>query len=238
MPHRTLLNCCLAVATFLVSPVTSRAQLPVPASNGAASIQAQPDFTLINLPTTRGLPAMKSAFRVTHRFGRSLTRGDFGQAAENLFGLDDGAQIGLEYRFGVMAGLQAGIYRTSDKTIQFFGQYDLFRQSDSKPATVDLVATIEGLNNFHKGTVVEKENNEYATSISVLLSRTIGDVAALYLQPAFIAHSDVYSTAGCLEDEAACQRCGDARGSNNRLAHMATPHLARPWTPCASIAIL
>src|SRR5439155_7624475 len=101
--------------------------------------------------------------------------------------------------FGVMRGLQAGIYRTSDKTIEFFGQYDMFRQSESLPITVDLVATIEGLNNFHKGTVVEPEDDEYATSIGVLLSRTISEVAAFYLQPTFVAHSNVLSTAGCIE---------------------------------------
>ena len=32
----------------------------------------QPDFTLITLPTTLRMPRFKSAFRVTHRFGRSL----------------------------------------------------------------------------------------------------------------------------------------------------------------------
>src|SRR5438874_1354412 len=111
---------------MFVSPVASRAQLPAPAPpstpDDAVLNPAQPDFTVINAPTTRRLAAMKSAFRVTHRFGRSLTRGSFGEAASNLFGLDSGAQIGLEYRIGLMRGLQAGIYRTSDKTIEFFGQ--------------------------------------------------------------------------------------------------------------------
>ena len=45
-----------------------------------------------------------------------------------------------------MRGLQAGINRTSaGKTIQFFGQYDAVRQSDSMPVTMDIVASIEGL---------------------------------------------------------------------------------------------
>jgi len=247
VPHRIVVICWLAVAALLVLPATSRAQSPAPASDDAASNVAQPDFTVINLSTTRRLPRMKSAFRVTHRFGRSLTRGSFGQAAENLFGIDSGAQIGLEYRFGVMRGLQAGIYRTSDKTIEFLGQYDMFRQSESVPATVDLVATIEGLNNFHKGTVVDKEDNEYATSIGVLLSRTIGDVAAFYLQPTFVAHSNVYSTAGCLEHLehghdipgcAAAQTVGvDSNtflvGLSSRVRIRPTTYLVGSWTPRA-----
>ena len=35
----------------------------------------QPDFTLVNLPTTLRVPRYKSAFRVTHRFGRPLGAG-------------------------------------------------------------------------------------------------------------------------------------------------------------------
>jgi hypothetical protein len=237
---------CMVVAALLVSPAMSRAQSPPPAPPSDAVLNAaQPDFTVVNLPTTRRLPAMKSAFRVTHRFGRSLTRGSFGDAAANLFGIDSGAQIGLEYRFGVMRGLQAGIYRTSDKTIQFFGQYDMFRQGASKPATLDLVATIEGLNNFHRGTAIEEQDNEYATSIGVLLSRTIGDAAAFYLQPTFVAHSNVYSTAGCLEhlehghDIPGCaglQTDGiDSStflvGVSSRLRIRPTAYLVASWTP-------
>ena len=57
-------------------------------------------------------------------------KGDFGDLANDFFGLDSGAQIGLEYRFGLMRGLQAGIHRTSDKTIEFFAQYSLLQQRD------------------------------------------------------------------------------------------------------------
>ena len=35
-----------------------------------------------------------------------------------------------------MRGLQAGVYRTSDKTIQFFGQYDAMRQTATVPFTL------------------------------------------------------------------------------------------------------
>ena len=59
---------------------------------------AQPDYTVINLPTTLRLPRLRSAFRVTHRFGRPLGQGTFGDLVGDLFGLDSGAQIGLEYR--------------------------------------------------------------------------------------------------------------------------------------------
>jgi hypothetical protein len=194
---------------MLAVPALSFAQTPAPTPAPAVDPRderdlalnlAEPDFTTVNLPTTLRLPRFKSAFRVTHRFTRSLSDGSFGELASELFGIDNGAQIGLEYRFGIMRGLQAGIYRTSaGKTIQFFGQYDAFRQSESVPITLDLLASIEGLNNFHRGTLVDKEDNEYATTLGVLLSRTIGTRVALYLQPSYIFNSNTYSTAGCLE---------------------------------------
>src|SRR5207253_1348281 len=70
---------------------------------------AEPDYTLLSLPTSLRLPLFKSAFRVTHRFGRSLSEGDFGDVAGDLFGLDNGATIGLEYRFGIVPNGQVGI---------------------------------------------------------------------------------------------------------------------------------
>ena len=51
---------------------------------------AQPDFTLVGLPTGLRLPRFKSAFRVTHRFTRPLNQGDFGSLTEDFFGLDSG----------------------------------------------------------------------------------------------------------------------------------------------------
>src|SRR5688572_32162759 len=89
---------------------------------------SQPDFTIVNLPTTLRVPKFKSAFRVTHRFTRPLGDGSFGDLAGDLFGLDSGAQIGLEYRFGIMRATQIGFHRTSDRTIEFFAQREVVAQ--------------------------------------------------------------------------------------------------------------
>ena len=45
---------------------------------------SQPDFTIVTLPTTLRLPRHRSAFRVTHRFGRPLGAGKFGDLAGDL----------------------------------------------------------------------------------------------------------------------------------------------------------
>lgn len=143
--------------------------------------RAQPDFTIVNLPTTLRVPKFASAFRVTHRFARPLGAGDFGDLAEDLFGLDSGAQIGLEYRFGLLRGLQAGIYRTSDKTIQFFGQYSLLQQSRTGVVGLDVVASMEGTNNFR---------DSYTPALGVVVSRELGGVGALYAHPIWVNNSN------------------------------------------------
>jgi hypothetical protein len=142
---------------------------------------SQPDFTIVTLPTTLRLPRFKSAFRVTHRFGRPLGDGDFGDLAGDLFGLDAGAQIGLEYRFGVMRGLQAGIHRTSNKTIEFFSQYDVMQQSASRPVGLGVLASIDGTNNFR---------DSYSPALGVAVSRTLGSRGALYVQPVWVNNSN------------------------------------------------
>ena len=94
---------------------------PIPTSGWIA---LQPDFNLAALPTTLRMPLHKLAFRVTHRFTRPLGEGDFGDLASDLFGFDSGAQIGLELRYGLARGTQIGVHRTSDRTIQIFGQHN------------------------------------------------------------------------------------------------------------------
>lgn len=142
----------------------------------------QPDFGVITLPTTLRLPRYKSAFRMTHRFTRALGDGDLGDLAGDLFGLDNGAQIGLEYRFGLMRGLQAGIHRASNnKTIEFFSQYSLFQQGDGRPVGVGILASIDGTNNFR---------DSYSPALGVVLSRTLPGRGALYVEPIWVNNSN------------------------------------------------
>jgi hypothetical protein len=142
---------------------------------------AQPDFTLVALPTTLRVPRHKSAFRVTHRFSRSLGEGDFGSLVEDFFGLDSGAQIGLEYRFGLMRATQVGIHRTSSRTIEFFAQRGVKAQGDGFPITIDAYASIDGTNNFR---------DSYSPALGAIISRTIAEHAAFYLEPIWVNNSN------------------------------------------------
>lgn len=143
---------------------------------------AQPDFTLISLPTNLRLPRFKSAFRVAHRFTRPLGLGDFGDLAGDLFGLDGGAAIGLEYRFGIMRGMQIGLHRTSiDKATQFFLVRDIFQEGPKRPFALAALASIEGTNNFR---------DSYSPSLGVTISRQIGPWGAVYVQPTWVNNSN------------------------------------------------
>jgi hypothetical protein len=143
---------------------------------------AQPDFTVVNLPTTLRLPRHKSAFRVTHRFARPLGSGDFGNLLEDFFGFDSGAQIGLEFRFGLFRRTQVGIHRTSDRTIEFFGQFDLLKQEEGLPLGVALFGTAEGTNNFR---------DSRTPGIGAILSRELGEHGAVYAMPMFLNNTNL-----------------------------------------------
>ena len=173
----------LAAAAATQTPSAAQ-DAPQTAISDRAVNPSQPDFTLIGLPTALRIPRFKSAFRVTHRFTRSLGSGDLGDLAYDFFGFDSGAQIGLEYRFGIMAGTQIGIHRTSDRTIQFFGQHQLFRQNEEMPLGIDLIATVDGANNFRES---------YSPGIGAVISRELGRRGALYLHPIWIHITNVPS---------------------------------------------
>src|SRR5215212_6616943 len=142
----------LAILALALIPAMAAAQAPASAPNESdpdARVDAlQPDFNLAALPTTLRMPLHKLAFRVTHRFTRPLGEGDFGDLASDLFGFDSGAQIGLELRYGLARGTQLGVHRTSDRTIQIFGQHNFWNERSGDRAGLDLIATVEGRNNL------------------------------------------------------------------------------------------
>ena len=161
-------------------PAAPPTQAPPPPSDRAVD-PSQPDFTLIGLPTNLRMPRFASAFRVTHRFTRSLGTGDFGDLLGDAFGVDGGAQVGLEYRFGLRSGTQVGIHRTSERTIQFFAQHQLLRQATGRLVTLDVLGAIEGTNNFR---------DSYSPAVGAVVSRALGRHGAVYFQPVWINNTN------------------------------------------------
>ncbi|HEX8027520.1 MAG TPA: DUF5777 family beta-barrel protein [Vicinamibacterales bacterium] len=140
---------------------------------------AQPDFFISTIPTTLRLPRHKMAFRLTHRFARSLGQGDTSDLFENFFGFDSGAQMGIGLSYGLVRGGQISVYRTSDRTIQFAGQYELLNQQRA-PLGATIVVNVDGTDNF---------SDSYSPGVQVVFSRELGDHGALYAAPSYINNS-------------------------------------------------
>jgi hypothetical protein len=139
----------------------------------------EPDFAVVNLPTTLRLPRHGAAFRLTHRFMRPLGEGDFGDLVKSFFGFDSSAQVGLEFRFGLFPGSQLGVYRTNDRAIDFFWKEDVLRQN-GHPVGVSILGAVEGQDNFSK---------EYSPGVAVVVSRKLGQRATVYAEPAWVGNT-------------------------------------------------
>jgi hypothetical protein len=175
---------------------------------------AEPDFTVVNLPTTLRLPRHKLAFRITHRFARPLSDGSFSDLLADFFGFDGGAQIGLELRFAAFSGNQIGVYRTSDRTIALFAQQDIVQQGSS-PVGVAAVGSVEGLDNFQQ---------DYSPRLGVALSRKLGTRGALYAVPAWIGNTNLDPETG--EDDSTL-----VLGLGARVRLSKTIAVVGEWTP-------
>ena len=143
----------------------------------------QPDFNLAALPTTLRMPRGKWAFRITHRFTRPLGQGNAGDLLADAFGFDGSAQIGLELRYGLLPGTQVGVHRTSDRSIQFFGQHNFMNQRDGAPIGLDALATFEGGNNLQE---------HHRSALGAIVSRHVGRYAALYAEPIVVINASPF----------------------------------------------
>ena len=186
--HRPVSIGVLTIA--LLAPCSVRAQSAVPAGDqdDAALVLAEPDFRVLNLPSTLRLPRGGSSFQLTHRFNGNLRQGSFSENASNLFGLDQGAVVGFDYRLGIARHLQAAVYRTAlDKTFQFSGKYDAVRQHNAIPLSLSALLSVEGTDNFQE---------RYSPALGAAVSRTVADRLAVYATPVW-----VHNTAAILNIE-------------------------------------
>ena len=186
----TLLSVFTSTAAAQDSSATQDPAPPQPAltsgSDDADLVIAEPDFRVLNLPSTLRLPLRGSSFQLTHRFNGNLRQGSFTENSSSLFGLDQGAAVGFEFRFGVARHLQAAVYRTAiDKTFQFHGKYDAVRQGASIPVSLSALVSIEGADNFQE---------HYSPAIGVAVSRLVADRLAIYATPVW-----VHNTAAALD---------------------------------------
>jgi len=178
-----------AIALFaMLTAAAAQEPLASTGNDDAEPVLAEPDFRVLNLPSTLRLPVHGSNFQLTHRFNGNLRQGSFTDNAGNVFGLDQGAAVGFEYRFGVVRHVQAAVYRTAiEKTVQFYGKYDAVRQNHSIPVSLSALVSVEGADNFQE---------RHSPALGVTASRTVADRLALYATPMW-----VHNTAALLDVE-------------------------------------
>jgi hypothetical protein len=171
-------------AAFVGRPVaaqTADAGSPQPAPPPPATARDETELNVIALPTTQSMRRFGSHFRITHRFTRELGRGNIGDLASDLFGLDEGAVIGFDYRFAPTSNLQVGAYRTVfNQTVQFSGKWDALRQGAQLPVAISGLLSVEGTENFR---------DDYSTALGAVVSRTYGRRFAFYASPTFVWNS-------------------------------------------------
>ena len=192
MTRPIMFTLTLLTMAAMVTPAAAQAPADPPPAAGAAAAQdddpdrdpndSQPDFYVATLNTNLRLPKRAFNFRLTHRFTTPLGEGDGGDLFGRLFGLDGGALVGLDLKYGLLPGFDIGIYRTSfDRTIQLQGRYNLIRDGNG-PFGISLVANVDGTDNF---------TDEYSPGVAIVVSRELGDRGAIYFQPSYVGNTDL-----------------------------------------------
>ncbi len=115
-----------------------------------------------------------------------------------------------------MRRTQIGFHRTSDRTIEFFGQREIVAQGESFPFTISALATIDGTNNFQ---------DSYSPALGAVISRTVGEHAAFYLEPIWLNNSNL------LPSEVVDDNSSVLLGVGARIRIRPTVYLALEGTP-------
>jgi hypothetical protein len=177
------------------APPEQTAAPATPADDDGALDLAEPDFVVINLPTTLRLPVHGGNFHLTHRFDGNLRSGDFGSQLSSLFGVDVGAAMSFEYRFGIMRHLELVASRANrGAVIEFSAKYDAIHQSSDTPVSVSGIVSIEGDSNFGANSGVNPKN--YAPALGLVISRKVHDRLAVYATPFWVHGTAISQTGG------------------------------------------
>ena len=200
---RALVICALVMFAGMPTAVSAQTAAPPPQSGDDDDLTLrlqEPDFAIVNLPTSMRLPRRSLNFRLTHRFLANLRQGSFTSHLGNLFGLDNGAIIAFELRYAPVRKVQVVFFRNNlEKTIQFLGQYDAIREGEGFPVSLSAIVSVEGTNNFRNGDDDDDgdagDGHDHGASghrspaIGGIVSRSFGDRLAVYAVPMYVHHT-------------------------------------------------
>ncbi|MBI4475013.1 MAG: hypothetical protein HY646_20265 [Acidobacteria bacterium] len=134
---------------------------------------------VVNLPNGKPARAGGVDFFIGHRFGQDIKASGFG----GLFGFDSFATVAFAGRVGLTDRLSVAVMRSNffrsaaDRTpIEFSSAFQVSRQKDSVPVTVQVRGGVEGSRNFH---------DLYRPFLQAVVTRTFADRVSVTLAPTF-----------------------------------------------------
>jgi hypothetical protein len=198
------------------------AAAPPAAATPGPTDRDESEQNIVTMPTTQSMHRFGSHFRITHRFAKDLRNGTFGELASDLFGLDEGAVIGLDYRFAPTSNTQLGIYRSMLlRTIQFSGRFDALRQIGMWPVAISALVSVEGTNNFR---------DDHSPAFGAVVSRAYGRRFAMYASPTFVWNSITPGAGGLIVTEPSDENTAYV-GLGTRILLPKTTYLALEFSP-------
>jgi len=147
----------------------------------------------INLYTVHNLSKSEFHYSIMHTFGEVNT------GYQQLWGIDNGANVRFSFEYGFSDKFSAGIGRSSlDKIVDITGRYHLLQQmsDNSIPVSVTLSGGV-GVNTSDLSFVTNLNLDEYSFSdrtnfyVSVLAARKMNEKLSLQISPTFVHFSRV-----------------------------------------------
>jgi hypothetical protein len=138
---------------------------------------------IVNLPD--GKPQRKGGvdFFIGHRFTQNVSSAGLG----GLFGFDSGAIVAYGVRTGITNRFSVSVMRSNlQKTISLGSAFQISRQGERSPVTLQVRAGVDGQDNFG---LYDKEDNpvdrQYSPFIQVPMTRTFKDRFSFTFVPIF-----------------------------------------------------
>jgi hypothetical protein len=170
------------------APATTTAAAPSTATAQASSEVPVDEYAregaffganIVNLPNGKPTRAGGVDFFIGHRFGQDIKAAGFGE----LFGFDSSATVAFGGRVGITDRLSVAVMRSNffksslDRTpIEISSAFQVSRQQDNAPVTVQVRGGVDGSRNFH---------GLYRPFLQVIATRTFADRVSVSVVPTF-----------------------------------------------------
>jgi uncharacterized beta barrel domain-containing protein DUF5777 len=216
---------------------------PPPLPEGKLPLRNQPTFDhhLVNLPTALPYEKGSLAMRFSHRFSQSVlgcgrSCADVGE----LYGFDSNSVSSIGGAYGITRRLTATLYRSPlSKTIEMGGVFQLLTQKGSEPFSAAFRVSVEGRNNFQEppqlfdgqGKPLPR-GGSYTTNLVLPVSRTISNVAEVFVVPMFNFNANPLAHEALTTDPLGTRRRNQAAiGTGASIRFRPRTALVMEWTP-------